>query len=190
MPILAKEPCVFPEDLLQDHTGAYLFDRQLSERFWWVVYTKARQEKALARELLGSRLPFYLPQVKRNHLIRGHLVHLHIPVFPGYLFFFGSPDERVDSLKTNRISRILPVPRQDELLRDLRQLAELIATGAALTVEQRLIAGQKVRIQNGPLAGFEGTIVRRRKTDRLLVAVNFLQQGVSVEINDFMVDPI
>jgi hypothetical protein len=40
------------------------------------------------------------------------------------------------------------------------------------------------------MAGFEGTIVQRRGTDRLLIAVSFLQQGVSVEINDFMVDPI
>ena len=96
----------------------------------------------------------------------------------------------MDSLRTNRISRILPVPDQEQLWRDLRQIANLIAAGVALTVEQRLSPGRKVRIRNGPMAGFEGVIVQRRRVDRLLIAVNFLQQGVSVEINDFMVDPI
>jgi transcription antitermination factor NusG len=111
-------------------------------------------------------------------------------VFPGYVFLFGTPDERVDSLKTNRISRILPVKDQDELLQDLRQLADLIAIGAPLTVEQRLCAGRKARIRSGPLAGFEGTIIQRRGKDRLLITVNFLHQGVSVEINDFLVEPV
>jgi transcription antitermination factor NusG len=190
MPILAKEPCVYPEDLLEESSGDEQLDIAGSGQLWWVVYTKSRQEKSLARDLVGYRLPFYLPQVQIDHLIRGKRIHAHVPLFPGYLFLYGTSEDRVDSLRTNRISRILPVPDQDELGRDLRQIAHMIATGAALTVEQRLSPGQKVRIRNGPMAGFEGLIVQRRGADRLLIAVNFLQQGVSVEINDFMVDPV
>ena len=37
------------------------------------------------------------------------------------------------ALTTNRTSRILSVPTQEELVRDLRQLAKLIAIGAPLT---------------------------------------------------------
>ena len=190
MPVLAEEPCLFPENLLEDPTVVQQLDGPASERVWWVIYTKSRQEKSLARDLIGYRIPFYLPQVPREHLIRGRRVRAHVPVFPGYLFLFGSPDERVDSLRTNRISRILSVSTQEELVRDLRQLANLIAIGAPLTVEERLSPGRMVRIRNGPMAGFEGTIVQRRGSDRLLIAVKFLQQGVSVEINDFMVEPI
>lgn len=190
MPVLAQEPCSFPEDLLDDHADAHQLDSSPSERVWWVIYTKSRQEKSLARDLIGYRIPFYLPQVPREHLIRGRRVRAYVPVFPGYLFLFGSPDERVDSLRTNRISRILSVSMQEELVRDLRQLAKLIAIGASLTVEERLSPGRMIRIRNGPMAGFEGVIVQRRGSDRLLIAVKFLQQGVSVEINDFMVEPI
>ncbi|TVS08690.1 MAG: antitermination protein NusG [Planctomycetaceae bacterium] len=190
MPILMEEPCVFPGDLLQEPTNTYELGISEAERVWWVIYTKSRQEKALARDLLAHRIPFYLPQVKQDLLVRKRRFRTLVPVFPGYLFLFGSPDERVDSLKTNRISRILPVVNQDELLRDLQQLSDLIALGAPLTVEQRLCAGRKARIRHGPLAGFEGTIIQRRGIDRLLIEVNFLQQGVSIEINDFMVEPI
>lgn len=189
MPILAEEPSLFPADLL-DESEENVNSEDGSPRVWWAIYTKSRQEKALARDLFARCMSFYLPQVQRDHLIRGQVVHSYSPVFPGYLFLYGTPEERVDSLKTNRISRILPVLDQDELLQDLRRLANLIAVGVPLTVEQRLAAGQKVRIRNGPMAGFEGTIAQRRGADRLLIAVNFLQQGVSVEINDFMVDPI
>jgi transcriptional antiterminator RfaH len=190
MPVLTQEPCLFPENLFDDPTGVQELDGPASERVWWVIYTKSRQEKSLARDLLGYRIPYYLPQVHRDHLVRGRRVRAYVPVFPGYLFLFGSPDERVGALTTNRISRILPVSMQEKLLRDLRQLADLIATGAPLTIEQRLSPGRMVRIRSGPMAGFEGTIFQRRGSDRLLIAINFLQQGVSVEINDFMVEPL
>jgi hypothetical protein len=190
MPILAEQPCVFPEELFQGSTCIQEFGYTQSERVWWVIYTRSRQEKALARDLFASQIPFYLPQVARDHMIGRRRFRTLDPVFPGYLFLFGTPEERVDSLKTNRISRILPVKQQDELLQDLRQLADLIAIGAPLTVEQRLCPGRKARIRNGPMAGFEGTIIQRRGKDRLLIAVNFLQQGVSIEINDFLVEPV
>jgi hypothetical protein len=40
------------------------------------------------------------------------------------------------------------------------------------------------------LAGVEGTVLSRRGGTRLLVAVNFLQQGASVEIEDFLLEPL
>jgi hypothetical protein len=36
----------------------------------------------------------------------------------------------------------------------------------------------------------EGIVTKRRGVSRLLVAVNYLQQGASVEIEDFMVEVI
>jgi len=44
-------------------------------------------------------------------------------------------------------------------------------------------------VKAGPFAGLEGTVVVRRGETRLLVAVNFLQQGASVEIDDFVLEP-
>ena len=38
--------------------------------------------------------------------------------------------------------------------------------------------------------GMEGTVTSRRGACRLLVAINFLQQGVSVAIDDYMLEPL
>ncbi|MDZ4821501.1 MAG: antitermination protein NusG, partial [Planctomycetota bacterium] len=64
----------------------------------------------------------------------------------------------------------------------------LIESGEPLTVESRLRAGQRVRVKNGALEGIEGTIVERRGEERLLIAVEFIQQGVSILIGDFQVE--
>jgi len=184
MPILSQEPSLFPETLL-DEVPAGPGDRR-----WWVLYTKARQEKATARQLLTYRLPFYLPLVSKTQVSRGRKTRSYIPLFSGYVFMFGTEDERVRSLTTNRISRILTVDDPEQLIHDLRQLQQLIVSDAPLTVESRLVPGNRVRVRQGPFAGVEGTVLTRRGKTRLLVAVDFLQQGASVEIDDFLLEPI
>jgi transcriptional antiterminator RfaH len=160
------------------------------DRCWRVLYTKARQEKAVARELLGYEVPFYLPIIAKTSMCRGRKVRSHVPLFPGYVFLFGTEDERVCALTTNRISRVLSVHEPERLEHDLRQIARLIAMERPLTVESRLIAGDRVRVSCGPFEGVEGTVMKRHGETRLLVAVDFLQQGASVEIDDFMLEPI
>jgi transcriptional antiterminator RfaH len=184
MPILRAEPSISPEHLLD---GELVGD---ADRCWWAVYTKARQEKALARQLLNFQVPFYLPLVPKDNLIRGRRVQSQIPLFSGYVFLFGSEAERVQTLTTNRVSTILPVDDQEQLAHDLRQVHQLISAEAPLTVEKRLQPGQGVRIKAGPMEGLEGVVISRRGHARLLVAVNFLQQGVSVEIDDFLLEPL
>ncbi len=78
----------------------------------------------------------------------------------------------------------------ESLRRDLIHLRHLIASGSPLTIESRWMPGQRVRIKRGPLAGLEGTILKRRGQTRLLVSVEFLQQGASVAVDDFLLEPI
>jgi transcriptional antiterminator RfaH len=184
MPILKEEPSIFPETLLDA-----AWDDAAGRR-WLALYTKARQEKSLARELLKHQVPFYLPLVRKTSVSRGRKRISLAPLFGGYVFLFGSEEERIKALTTNRISRVLKVEDPEQLLFDLRQLRQLIAAGAPLTVESRLKPGQQVRVRQGAFAGLEGTVLRRRGQARLLVSINFLQQGASVEIDDFMLDPL
>jgi len=184
MPILSEEPSLFPETLLEETPPGS------EDRCWWVLYTKARQEKATARHLLQLRVPFYLPLVRKTLVTRGRRTQSFIPLFSGYVFMFGTEDERVRSLTTNRISRVLTVDDSEQFVHDLRQLKQLIDSDAPLTVESRLEPGNRVRVRRGPFAEVEGTVLTRRGKTRLLVAIDFLQQGASVEIDDFLLEPI
>lgn len=188
MPILGAEKNVYPEYLVSD-SGGEEFSRS-AERKWWVLLTKPRQEKSLARRLLARQIPFYLPLIRKDNLIRGRRVRSHIPLFTGYVFFFGEEQERLAALETNRIAQMLPVPDQDELWTDLRQIERLLEADAPLSIERRLEPGREVRIKAGVMKGLEGTVVVRRSKSRLLVAVHLLQAGVSLEIDDYMLEPI
>jgi transcriptional antiterminator RfaH len=188
MPILEQEVCVYPEDLLSEFPATY--DDKALDRRWWAVYTKSRQEKALARHLIGHQVPFYLPLIPKDNIIRNRRVRSHVPLFSGYIFLFGSEEERVTTLTTNRISRILPVHDEDRLRRDLANVRALIDSNAPLSAERRLTPGHPVRIKTGSLQGLEGVVVKRHGKTRLLVAVTYLQQGVSIEIDDCALEPM
>ncbi len=189
MPILREEVSLHPGTLLDGDASLGGMPGP-PDRQWWVLHTKARQEKSLARELLRFEIPFYLPLVKRTWVHRGRRIRSFIPLFSGYVFLYGSENERVRSLTTNRIARVLPVHEPDRLQHDLRQVRQLIAANMPLTVESRLGPGDRVRVRFGSLAGIEGTVLSRRGEMRLVVSVDFLQQGASVEIDDFMLEPI
>jgi transcriptional antiterminator RfaH len=170
-----------------------LFDTvvlQSADRVWWVVYTKSRQEKAFSRNLVTNQIPHYLPLVKKTYVSCGRKFSADVPLFPGYVFMFGSEQERISSLTSNRVSRVLPVADPTRLRAELEQLFRLINSGAPLTVEQRLAPGNRVRVRRGALAGMEGTVLVRRGKTRLIVTVTFLQQGASVEVDDFNLEPI
>lgn len=185
MPILGRETSVHPSNLLSE-----LATHDADDRQWWAVYTKARQEKAFARQLVSMDVPFYLPLVPKDNLIRGRKVQSHIPLFGGYVFLYGCEDERIKSLTTNRVSTILSVEDQEQLTHDLRQVSSLIEVNAPLTLEKQLDSGDPVRIKAGPMQGLEGVVVSRRGQTKLLVSVKMLQQGVSVEIDDFVLEPL
>ncbi len=184
MTALINASVLHPETLLE---GA---PQEGNDRTWWVLYTRSRQEKALARDLFGRDIAFYLPLVKRTTVYRRNRVSSYLPVFSNYLFMYGSEDDRVWGLTTNRVSRVLDVNEPERLRSDLGRLYRLIASGEPLTVESRLVPGQRIRIRRGPLEGLEGTILRRRGETRLLVSVDFLQQGASVVIEDYMTEPV
>jgi transcriptional antiterminator RfaH len=158
------------------------------DRRWWVIYTKSRQEKALGRELYKYEIPFYLPQIKQTSIVKGRRRTSFAPLFAGYVFMLADESERVRGLTTNRISRILPVEDGEQLISDLQQIKRLIQSNAPLTIERRLSPGQKVRIKQGSLMGMEGIVLVRRGETRLLVCVNFLQQGASIEVHDYLLE--
>lgn len=183
MPILSPETAIYPSDLLEGDDFGSLFRP-------FAVYTRSRQEKALARELTRFQIPFYLPLVPHRTMIRGKVKESQTPLFSGYVFLFATEEDRVRTLGTNRVSQMIPVLDVERLRRDLRQIKRLIDSRAPLTVESRLAPGQRIRIRSGAFAGMEGTVESRRGRCRLVVAVAFLQQGVSIELDDCQLEPI
>jgi len=186
MPILERECDAFPEDLLSwEHLGTDLEER------WWAVYTRSRQEKELMRALRIMQIPFFCPIIPHRYRSpAGRIRTSYLPLFTNYVFMYADGAQRYEALKSNCISSTIEVKDGPELTYDLRQIQRLIRAGAPLTLEDKLQPGSRVRIKSGALSGLVGVITKRQGQDHLFVAVNFLQQGATVRLEDFQIEPI
>jgi len=169
MPLLPKETEIFPE---------VIFD--LTEP-WRVVHVRSRQEKMLARHLLQNGIPFYLPQMKKTITRSGRRLVSHVPLFPGYLFFRGGQAARQAALRSNVVANVIEVEDQELLGGELRQIRKLQLAGASLIPVETFVPGDSVRIIEGVFAGYQGSVVRTGRGDRLLVSVSLLRKAIAVE---------
>jgi transcriptional antiterminator RfaH len=185
MPLLPPEPILFPPDLLNP-----LPEPPGSARQWWVLHSRPRAEKALARRFRSRGMAYFLPLHKKVWRSGGRTFSSQLPLFPGYLFLKGDEQARLAALETNAVARVLVVEDQQELHEDLNAVYRLITSGTPVAPQDQLEPGDWVEIVSGPLAGMEGQVVRRGKQLRFFIEVRFLQRGVFVELDGGLIRPI
>ncbi len=157
---------------------------------WWVVHTKARQEKALATDLATHGIGHFLPLVKAKRKQRRRVFHVELPLFPSYLFLCGGDEERYAVIGSRRAANILPVVDQEGLKKELRQVFRLMISEQPVDLYPGLQRGKRCRVISGPLVGLEGTVLRRRGVCRVYVGVEVLGQSAELEIDPALLEVI
>jgi transcription antitermination factor NusG len=179
MPLLKREPDVFPETLFESRFEAP----------WVVAHVRSRQEKVLARFLAPAGIPFYAPQREKRTRRNGRNFVSWLPLFPGYVFFRADAAERPQVWRSNVVVRLIDVPEPERLHEELAQIHSLQRAGARFVPAPPLEPGEAVRVVDGPFEGYFGIVVRERSAERLLVSVSLLRKTVAVEFEREMLAP-
>ena len=152
------------------------------KRRWYVLHVKPRTEKKAEEWLKIFRLWHYLPIYEKVTRVQRRKVVRRIPVFPGYVFACMNGDERLKMLRTQLVVRIIDVPRQRELIHQLRQVAKAGKRGAEMRTVEKFAVGDLVRVVQGPSYGIEGYIKRDDGKATIVLNVEILGQAVAVSI--------
>ncbi len=188
MPILPAEETLFPTELL-DPGWLEKRDDGGNPAQWFCCVTLARAEKTLMGHLREKGVPFYCPMVlKRYRSPNGRLRASQLPLFSSYLFLWVNEPQRIAALTSNKVSKMMPVADNGQLVDDLRRIKSAIDLGVPLTAEDRLAAGSHVRVRSGPFHGYEGFVLRRDGKTRLVLSVRFIDQSVSLEIDQALLE--
>ena len=177
MPLLKREPEIFPESIFEMTAP------------WWVAHLKSRQEKVLARYLRDHDVPFYLPQMEKRVRRGGKTLVSYLPLFSGYVFFRGGRDERLRALKSNVVINVLEPSDQATIGSELRQLHDLQITDARLVPHAFVAPGDTVLITEGAFQGYRGVVLKEKGVARLVVSVSFIRQSVAVDIDREFIRP-
>ena len=53
-----------------------------------------------------------------------------------------------------------------------------------------LVVGERVRIKQGPLADFEGVLLRKKGTLRVVISLEMIMKSIAIEVDVTDVEPI
>lgn len=162
------------------------------EEQWYVTYTCANHEKRVAAELAARSVEYFLPLFRSVHRWKDRRVALDLPLFPGYVFVRFALRDRLRVLQIPSVVRLVGFNGQPAALPD--EEMEILRSGLTrqLGAEPHpyLSVGRRVRITNGPLAGLEGILKRKKNNLRVLVSLELIQRSIIVDVDGSDVQPL
>ena len=152
---------------------------------WFALNTRLRYEEFVATQLSGKGYETFLPVYRCPRRWSDRIKYVEVPLFPGYLFSRINPMDRLPVLTTPGMIQIVgfgktPIPVEDS------EISALQAASRADLGRQPwpyLQAGQRVRVEFGPLRGVEGVLLNLKGKHRLILSVTVLQRSVAVEVD-------
>lgn len=160
---------------------------------WTAVYTKPRQEKAVAGELERRGVSYFLPLAPRVSSSGGRRRTYTNPLFTSYVFYAGDEVARDALAKTNRVVQFVEIApgEQERFRREISSLELALRTsGDQPLTASRLVEGVRVQVIGGPLKGAEGIVLNAERATKLWIGVSLMGAGVQMEIHADLVEPI
>lgn len=161
-----------------------------SRRKWFVLHTRPRQEKSVARALHAMDIEHRLPLQQTVRYERRRKVQSALPMFPGYVFLHGTLDQAYAADRTGRVVQLIHVADQARMAWELQNVAFAMDHGAALEPWPYLRAGRRAAVIAGPFQGLQGVVEGNLTNDRLVLQVETLGQAASLEIENGLLEAI
>lgn len=152
---------------------------------WYAVWVRSRHESRVLTQLQGKGIEAFLPTISRWSRWKDRKKRIDWPLFPGYCFVQVDPRETLPVLTCAGVVRLVsfegkPAPVPGSQIESIRTLvmSDLRYDPCPLIHE-----GDAVQVVSGPLRGVVGRLDRKGARARLVLNVDLVGQGVSVEVD-------
>jgi transcriptional antiterminator NusG len=159
---------------------------------WFAIWTRSRHEQVVREQLAMREIEAFLPTIPKWSRWKDRKKKIDWPLFPGYCFAHFDPTNTLPVLKCTGVVNIVsfegrPAPIPDYELDSIRLL---IGSDIQFDPCPLLKEGAMVEVCGGPLKGVVGRLVRKDAARaRLVLSVDLIGQGVSVEVDAADVRP-
>jgi transcription antitermination factor NusG len=152
---------------------------------WFAILARTGREKNATVLLENAGYECYLPVIKFTRQWSDRLKEIELPLFPGYLFCRMNPHNRLPVLMTPGVIQIVgvgktPIPVEEQEIDAIQRVGK---SGISLMPWPYLQVGHVARIDEGPLRGMTGIVIRIKSGLKLVLSVNLLQRSIAVEID-------
>jgi transcription antitermination factor NusG len=158
--------------------------QQFAQKHWYAVRTRSQQERKVQAALIAEGIDEFFPIYREEVRWSDRTKVVERPLFPGYLFCRCLGVHVLAVLQISGVLQILgsnltPLAIPDSEIASVRPVCASLANASPCAH----VVGEAVTIARGPLAGVEGVIKRVKGALRLIVAIELLGRGMSVEID-------
>jgi transcription antitermination factor NusG len=159
----------------------------VTQKYWFVFYTKSRQEKRV-RDVLSDRgFTVFLPLQKVMRQWSDRKKKVDVPLFNSYIFVEEMEDKIPAILQTPGIAWNIrhndkPAvlrPRELDMIHLFLESGLFIESGTTEQFEK----GDAVQILDGPLKGLTGTVERSTKETQFMVMLESIDHIFKVSID-------
>ena len=159
---------------------------------WFAIRVKSNRESQVATALDGKGVLRFLPTYAVRRKWSDRMVETQVPLFKGYVFCHLDIAARLPVLTIPGVVEFVgigkaPRPIEDSEIEALQSIARNNLPAAPWPF---LKAGQRVRIDRGPLRDIEGILIEVKNRFRLVVSVSLLQRSVAVEVDRESITPL
>lgn len=152
---------------------------------WYALKTKYHHEKKVDIRLKAKGLTSYLPLQTVYRRWSDRLKPINEPIFSCYLFVYIPLCERLKILETDGVVHLVsfnghPSPIPEKQINSIRFIIEKIRSVKQVNF---FVPGKKVRIRQGILKGIEGFLIRDNNNHRFVIAIDTINQGISIDID-------
>ena len=152
---------------------------------WIAVYTRARCERSVARQLQERGLTSFVPLQRQLHKWSDRSKWVEQPLIPSYVFVFISPNTHHQLFDIPGLVRVVMFngriavirPTEIELLRRTEHHPEVKMIGM-----QRFHHGEHVDIIDGPFAGYSGHVLEMENSYSVAISIEELSYAVVVKV--------
>jgi transcriptional antiterminator NusG len=158
---------------------------------WYAIWTRSRHEQVVREQIEHKQFDVFLPTIAKWSRWKDRKKKIDWPLFPGYCFARFNAEESLPILKCTGVVNIVsfegkPAPIPEHEIDGIRRLVEsdLQYDPCPLIRE-----GTMVEVKHGALKGVIGRLIRKGSHARLVLSVDLIGQGVSVEVDAADVQP-
>src|SRR5712664_2820182 len=152
---------------------------------WFALMVRTSREKTASLLLENVGYECFLHTSKYMRRWSDRMKDIEMPLFPGYLFCRMNPHNRLPVLMTPGVIQIVgvgktPIPVEEEEIAAIQRVGK---SGLPTMPWPYLQVGHVVTIEEGPLCGLAGIVLKIKSGLRLVLSVSLLQRSVAVEID-------
>lgn len=156
---------------------------------WYLLYSKPQRERLALENLDRQGYEAYLPLIHNRRRRSGRYVKVIEPMFPRYLFIhlsdetdnWGPIRSTVGISKLVRFGEI-PARVPDDLVASLRTRED--QAGVQDLPAPDFKAGEKVRVVEGPMAGYQGIFQAKTGQERVIILLDVVGKSTRAELPD------